>query len=726
MDSPRAFLVVALAISRRPLATLAILALALAPLLVGSAGVRPDNSLDAWFVEDDPALEQYHGFLRKYGNDEAVLVGFETPGGAGAAAEIALQRRIAARLREVDGVARVVAGGDLPPAGSRGMVARDGTAVGLVAWLDVRPDIEQARGRIITAVERAAREELDPLGRTAHLAGNGVLYEGLNQQTIRDTGIFLGLALLAMVAILAVGLRSWRAVILALVAPLVTAVAGIGVLGLAGRPFTVVGSALPTLILVIALADAIHVLLHYEHVRRSAPPADEVARRQQVAAAIAWVAVPCLFTSLTTAGGFLALATSRMALVRDFGIFAAVGMLLAWVVTLTFLAAALALWDVRPPVRGTGGGAVQRALDSMAAAVPRLRGIIVGAAILLAVVLGAGVARVRADTETIALLPSGHVVRRDSEWLERRLGAYTPLEMEVTKRSGLRDAAFLERIRTWRTRAEALPGVDRTFSATDLAGRPEHAAFSAPSAQGGPATGYLSADGRSLRVTAYVPMTSARGLARVATALEREGEAVFGATGAVRATGYLPLYVRITDYVVQSTLMGLAASLVLVFAFMALLIRSARGLAAAVPVNVLPVLLVFGVMGWAGIPLDIATATVGAIILGIVVDDTIHFLHRYRHERRAGRASATAAAESVKYAGRGIVLTSAVLACGFAVMTAAGTKSIAYFGLVATIAIVGAVIADLLLLPALLSFGGDERPAPLVGVEATAEARNAG
>lgn len=699
MAAPRAFHSAALAIVRRPVLTLFLLAAALAPLLAASARVRPDNSLDAWFVEGDPALAQYHDFLREYGNDEAILVGFDTPGGARTDAELALQRRMARRIAGVDGVARVLAGAELPPPLARGVVAADGRAAAVVAWLDVRPGLERERGRIIGEVRDAARAELAPLGRAPHLAGNGVLYEGLNAQTIRDTGVFLTLSIVAMVVLLALGLRSLRALAIALVGPLVSAGAGIGVQELAGRPFTVVGSALPTLILVIALADAIHVLLHYEAVRRAAPPADAAARKAQAASAIAWVALPCFFTALTTSAGFLALGTSRIALVRDFGIFAAIGMLLAWVVTLVFLAAALSLWDLHPPVRSAGGGLLQRWLDRTAAAVPRRRLHVIASAVVTTILLAAGTRRLTVDTDTIGLLPAGHEVRRDSDWLERRLGAYTPLEMRVMHDGSLPEPEFRARLLAWRAAAERVPGVGHTFSGVDLAGTPAAA----------PGGGYVSADGRSVRVTAYVPMMTSDGLARAASALEREGRRIFGRPDAVHATGYLPLYVRISDYVVQSTISGLFSSFVLVFVLMALLIRSPAGMAAAIPVNVLPVLLVFGAMGWMGIPLDLATATVGTIVLGIVVDDTIHFLHRYQEERRAGLPSVAAARESMRDAGRSIVLTSAVLVCGFAVMIAAGTKSIAWFGLVATLAIAGAALADLILLPALLALGaGDE------------------
>ena len=700
MEPPRAIATVASAICRRPITALLVLLVALAPLLVAAGRVRPNNSLDAWFVEGDPALARYHAFLREFGNDEAILIGYETPDGARSPSEVDVQLRIAARLDRVDGIERVLAGSAMLAGLSEGLVAKDGRATALVAWLTVRPDIEQVRGRVIDEARAAAAAELTPLGRTPHLVGNGVLYDGLNRQTMKDSGVFLTLALVAMVILLAIGLRNWRAVILALVAPLLSAFAGMGILELSGRPFTVVGSALPTLILVVALSDAIHALLHYEHVRRLHPPANAAERRNQAASAVGWVAVPCLFTALTTAAGFASLVTSKIALVRDFGVFAAAGMLLAWVVTLVFLTAALALWDVRPPER-RANGMLERMIDGYAARLPSLRRPVLIGTIIIAIVMGIGAARIHADTDTIGLLPAKHEVRRDSEWLEQRLGAYTPLEMRVTSPAGIMDTTFLRQLRAWRARAEALPEVERTFSALDVRGLSSGVGDAVPTDE----SSYVSADEKTLRVSAYVPMTTANGFARIAAALEREGVAAFGRADAVEASGYLPLYVRIVQYIVRSTVVGFGTASVIVFALMFPLVRSVRGMVAAMVVNLLPVLLVFGLMGWSGIPLDIATATVGAIVLGIVVDDTIHFLHRYQVALRAGMSSTAAATETIRQAGRGMILTSAVLGSGFAVMIAAGTKSISYFGLLAALAVLSAVACDLLLLPVLLSIG---------------------
>lgn len=674
----------------RPLATLAVVAALVAPLLFLATRLVPDNSLASWFVERDPALEAYQAFLARYGNDEAIVVAVETPRGARDAEERRLHEGLGTSLRGVDGIARVLVGSALPPAASAGLVARDGSAAALVAWMEARPDLDAIRGRVIDAVDSIASAAFAPSGRPVRLVGTGVLYEGLNRQTTRDTGIFLTLALLAMVGVLAIAFRDARAVGFAILPPLVAAGAAMGLFVASGRPFTVVGSAMPTLVLVIALADTVHFLAHYGAVRRASPPAGERERRDQLAEAAAWIAVPCLHTAITTAAGFAALATSRIALIRDFGLLAAAGILLAWAVSLAMITALVAIADLRPPT-GDREPRIARTLAALARTLPAHRAAIIGGFTVAVVVLGFGIVRVRADTLTIGILPSDSRVRLDSDWVERRLGSYTPLEFVIRTPGPAPDPAFATRLAGWREAVTRIPGVERTFTASDL-GMLGFAMLPA----------YLAPGGTEVRVTAFVPMTTARTFTALADRIEEAGAAAFGDPTIVRADGYLPLYSRITDYVVQSTLWGLGSAFLLVFGFLWLLARDWRTVVAAIPSNVVPIFLVFGVMGWAGIPLDIATATVGAIVLGIVVDDTIHVLHRYRQARLAGAAPAAAAEATVREAGPSVVLTSVVVGAGFAVMIAASTTGIAYFGLVATLAVIGALIADLILLPVLL------------------------
>jgi uncharacterized protein len=717
MRSQRNLFRVLHAVARRPGTTLLALLVAVAPLAMAGAGLKPDNSLAVWFVRDDPALEGYRGFVREFGNDEVVAIAYRAPGDALAPAEVEVQRRAAARLRALDGIDQVLAPGVLadslgtgPQARAylrrAGLVSEDGRTATLLARMSARADIDAVRGDILDRLRAAADSTLGA-GRPAHYAGIGVVYDALNRQTIKDSGFYLGIAFLVMGVLLWFALRRWRAVAIALVPPVVVSVMTTGLFVLTGRPFTQVTSILPMLVLVIGLSDAIHLVAHYYAERRASPGAlGTDARREMVARAAAWVALPNLFTALTTAAGFLALASSRMPAIRDLGLFAAAGMLILWVMTLLVGTAALALWDVPPPPERPQGGRLDAALASLSIHIPRWRWAVLGGMTVLTAILLAGATRVKADTYTLQLLPPDHVARADSRWIERNAGFYTPLEFVVTatERGGgtpdALDPRLLRAVAEWQRRAEEMPDVDRTFGVADLAA----------AGRAVPGGGYVSADGREARVTAFVAMTSTRGFAGTVERLEGHGYDIVGGAGAgyLRASGYLPLYLRIVDYVVSGTIWGLAISTLIVFAMVGLLLRSLGLTLAAIPTNLFPVALVFGIMGWTGIPLDIATATIGAIVLGIAVDDTIHFLFRYRTEREAGLSREEAVGRTYRETGRAVVFASMVLAIGFAVLATSSSQSIAYFGIVASLSIVGAMLADLFLLPVLLLFGPKE------------------
>ncbi|HEU0015280.1 MAG TPA: efflux RND transporter permease subunit [Longimicrobium sp.] len=699
------------AVTRRPRTALLAALAAVLPLAAAGSGLRPDNSLSVWFVEHDPALAEYRRFLRQFGSDEVAAIAYRAPGDALAPAEAVVQRRAAERVEAVDGIAQVLAPGVMADTLGRdsaargwlrraGLVSADGRTAVLLARMDVRDDIDARRGGILDSLRASVDATLGAAGRPAHYAGIGVVYDALNRQTIRDSAVYLGIAFVVMAVLLWLALRRWRAVAIAIVPPVLVSVMTTGLFALTGRPFTQVTSILPMLVLVIGLSDAIHLITHYYADRRAAGPVDEPARRELVARSAAWVALPNLFTALTTAAGFLALASSRMPAIRDLGLFAAAAMLMGWVMTLVVGAAALALWDLPPPPERARGGRIDRALAWLSVEVRRARWAVLGVMALVTTGLLVLTLFLRVDTYTIDLLPPGHVARQDSRWIERNAGNYVPLEYVVRAGPGqsVLDPDVLERTVRWQRYAERDSRVERTFGFPDLAplGR---------AAPGGP---YVSADGREGRVTLFVPMTSTAGFQAVIDELSYGGDPLEAAGGSLRPAGYLPLYLRIVDYVVSGTVWGLAISTLIVFAMVGLLLRSWRLTLAAVPTNLFPVALVFGIMGWTGIPLDIATATIGAIVLGIAVDDTIHFLFRYRAERQAGTPRQEAVARTYRETGRAVVYASLVLAIGFAVLATSSSRSIAYFGIVSSLAILGAMLADLLLLPAILLLGSRE------------------
>ena len=139
-----------------------------------------------------------------------------------------------------------------------------------------------------------------------------------------------------------------------------------------------------------------------------------------------------------------------------------------------------------------------------------------------------------------------------------------------------------------------------------------------------------------------------------------------------------------------------------VFAMVACFFRSVPWALAAMIPTLLPVVVTLGAMGLWGIYLDMGTAMVGAVVLGIAIDDTVHILTQYRRRRLRGLAAAAAIRAAVLHVGRAVVTTSLALALGFFVLTLSSWESVASFGFLSGVAILGAMLADLFVLPALV------------------------
>ena len=162
------------------------------------------------------------------------------------------------------------------------------------------------------------------------------------------------------------------------------------------------------------------------------------------------------------------------------------------------------------------------------------------------------------------------------------------------------------------------------------------------------------------------------------------------------------LIANMDRYLLHSATRSMGLAFITVLIFMTLALRSVRlGLFSMIP-NILPVALVIGVMGWCGIALDPGTTMIGAVALGLVVDNTVHFLHHLRRRIFAGDDLETAVHDTLMKTGRAVVTTSIVLTCGFWLMLFASFNPNIYFGLLCGLAILFGLVADLVMLPAAL------------------------
>ena len=753
------------ALERRALPLIAVFVAAALGLGYFATTIGIDNSLKVWFVEGDPALVAYDDYKATFGNDETVVVAVTAPDGIYQpaylerirAASLALDalpgvksvQSLALSLHATDADGELEAGPLLPETGPigpeeaaavkrrveanpqfHGVLVGDTDTISLIQ-VEPRdtPDFEKKRKQLIDEIEAIVYPALQKEGSQVHLGGIGVVYEGLNEASLRDTTLFVTLSYVILLIGLWVIFRRvvWVAIGGAIVG--VTVLATMGLAGLAGKDMNMVTGIIPTLIMTIGILDLVHLVDSYEE-----GVAAGLSRERILRTCVAVTVVPCIVNSFTDAIGFASFIVAPVGAIRDLGWLVSAGLLILLVAVLVIGIPALARFGGRskeaaaraalPADRGLIGRAVLGLLDVAV----RRRALVIAAAVVLFAVSALGMSRLTVDTYTIGFLPTDHRVRADHAAIEQAFGPYVPLEMTVDAR----DATIFE--------PEVMRAMDRVQSAFE--GHPDIGAVtgiadivkqSLEAYTGDPADHVIpdsragvvqvlenvygqSSDGedhlnallddrrepKRTHITARTGLPSANTIA--ATLRDLDGlAAAEDATIDVSASGYLPLYVRITRNITDAQIRSAFSAFLLVAIVMMLLLRSIKlGLLSMVP-NLLPAMMTLGAMGFAGIPLDLATVLIAGIVIGISVNDTSHIMFRYRHELAASPDDPVAALRRMMIgAGRPVVMSSLVLIAGFGVLLLASVKSVFYFGLLTLATTSAALLADLLITPALI------------------------
>lgn len=691
---------------RFPSAGLCLLVSVLAASQLSSLAVS--NSLEIWYPQDDPELLNYRRFQENYGSDEIVVAAVRRDDGFATAAGTELVGSLTDDLLDIDGVATVTSIVTVPQSlgAARGrLLSDDGKTTALVLQMMTGEDFESRRHQILLDVELA----IDAYGMQTRLAGYGVVFDGLNEESTTGTTTLLLSAHGLMLVLLAIFFRRSGAVAITLLAVGNATLWTMGLYVLLGHKLNMITMVLPTLVLVIGIADCVHLLRSVAKQDRS------LDQQQRVVQGLAAVIGPCLLTSVTTAAGFMALATSGLPVIQALGWFGGVGMLAAYVTSMIICTAGLSWRGVEPKLAASRLDAIASSLFDVATRAPRS---IIAAFAVVSIVAMVGISQLETDTNSIAYLKKTHKVRQDSDFIESHLGPYVPVEFTVTAGGDIMQGAYLDAIQQWQIDASELDAVGWSWSLVDALGvkrdeRPSSIGMQSVARRlarirrfSPRTTAAMLAGDNELRVSFGAPIMSARSVRSLIEEIVAKAE--FPPELDLRPAGYSPLYTRIVDELVWSQVRGFSAAMVLIVLLLGLAMRSWRRIFLALPANAVPVVLTLGLMGLTGIPLDVASATIATVILGLVVDDTVHIL-KPDGDKGINESMKVAA----NTAGGTLMMTTIVLALGFGVLGLAEIRSVAWFGTLTSFAMIAAILTDLLLLPALASaFGNQSRSRP--------------
>jgi predicted RND superfamily exporter protein len=489
-----------------------------------------------------------------------------------------------------------------------------------------------------------------------------------------------------------------------------TVVLTLGLMAVVGRELTMVSTALPSLLWVLALSNCIHVLQRYQQ-QRQREPVDAA-----VAAAVEEAVRPCTLAALTTALGFVSLVTADMAPVREVGLFAAFGLVISLPVNLVLAPELIRLMGVpaRRSVARAGAGWTSRL-------VLRHPKRVLAAAAVTAVLAAVTLPSIRVESNPLTFLPSDHEVTEAYRFVGDRLAGFYSLEVVVESRSIWTDPSHWPVLEALEDRLASSPVVAKVLGPLDVLRKLRHwrngfdpEYYELPGSQDeaesllsglddrgrGLLDRLVAEEGHAVRLSAIVnEMDEGRFLELVESARLAVSQLPDGASGWV--TGMVLGLVESQQRLVDSQLSSLGLACGVIFLAILVGLRSWRLMLASVPPNLFPVLVMFEAMAVTRIPLDAATVMVASVALGIAVDNTIHLLAGYERHRRAGANPDVAVRATMERVGSALVITSLTAAVGFFSLCLSAFVPIRDFGLLAGVTMLVALTADLFVVPAL-------------------------
>ncbi len=554
-----------------------------------------------------------------------------------------------------------------------------------------------------------------------YLTGLIMLDITLGEASQNEMAILIPIMLLVLLGLVLVSLRSITGTLLVLVVILFSVITGMGFAGWMGIQITPPSSNAPVVILTLAVADCIHFLVTLFQLMRKGK-----SKNEAIVESLRINFQAILLTSVTTAIGFLSMNFSEAPPFRDLGNMVAAGVLAAFCYSILFLPALIAALPLKVKVRPSVTR--QPAINKLARFVVRRQGVIFWVLLIFSVTISFGVLKIDLNDDYIRYFDTNYDFRTDSDFVMKNLtGLYTiEYALDSGAPAGINNPDFLKTVDKFSTWYATQPHVVNVNTFTDSLKRinkklhnDDPAFYRIPDERevaaqyrllyemslpfGLDLNDQINIDKSSLRVVVTLSDLTTKKLRQADARAHQWLKENAPVTMVTSGTGLSLLYAHISGRCINSMLGATFGAVLLISFILMLTLRSFKiGMISLIP-NMLPAFMAFGLWGLTAGRVGIAFSVLAAVTIGIVVDDTIHFLSKYL---RARREHGLPPDEAVVYAfdtvGVALVVTTTTLATGFLVLSVSGFKPSSDMGIMTVMTIFFAIFLDFFLLPALL------------------------
>ncbi len=585
---------------------------------------------------------------------------------------------------------------------------------------------DSSKSEMVRAADTIA-QSFDSENFHVYIAGSLAVNDYNKQSVQKDMQKFVKLVLLMMMVFLFVVFRRVSAVFLPIFIVVISLLSTIGIMALVGTPITIPTQILPSFLLAVGIGAVVHLLaMFFKDLN------ENLDKKQAITYALGHSGLAIIMTSLTTAAGLLSFSTASIAPIADLGIFAATGVMIALINTLILLPALLSVLPIKP--------AKEKALAKTAKMDNFLKAIadfsvnnakaIVSVSAVIAVIWVYAATSVAFKHDPLSWQPDDSPIKIATNRVDKELRGSVTMEViiDTKKENGLYDAELLHKIDNLVKKAQELKtekhfvgkgwGVNEVLKEIHRAlheNKNEYYKITKNDALipqefllfensgSDDLEDLVDSSFSKARLTFKLPWMEAGEYSEISDKLTDLLHEELGSDVEITITGMVPLFQRTLDAAMNSMAISYVVAFILIAIMMVILLGSVKiGLISMIP-NVLPIVMTIGFMSMTDIHLDMFTMLVGAIVIGLSVDDTVHFFHNFAKYHHEGLHVKEAIEETMIGTGRALVATSIVLSLGFYVYMFASLSNLIHFGLLAGGAIIIALFSNIILGPALLT-----------------------
>lgn len=709
--------------------------------------LKIDNSLTIWFLEDDPSYQAYIDFQEKFGSDEIYVAMFPLDNALSEEAN----NKLKALTRDIERLPYVktsfslakakyplYANGNIQflelynskrsekslkslfsklPNVTSQLVSEDYKNLFFYVQLNPTPTIEKKRKAILGEITSAVEHHFSEY----HLTGPPVLNEAYSKGIYKESLLFGVLTVLVITILLLFLLPSKRYLLVSLLSVAIPVSLLFGIIASMGFALNMISMLIPTILMVYSVSDAVHIINIYHKEGVSNKIKDKV---DLISIAVRKSLTPCFYTTLTTFVGYFALFLSPLPAFKNMGILTCVGLLLSfllvYVITIIGFSFMSLNFEKAKPVLALQSINQTKFINRINTFTSQYkRTIIVSFTTLLVLGLYA-VTKVKIDTRSLDLLAEGKA-KQDLRIVEDQLKGSSRLQLNVSTKNGepilSRDA--LEQLEDFQNKLEENPLIIAPVSIVNIKSFLEKrspvlfqsnvsegkikATLSSVDTNDNSFFKLFSEDFSTAGITLSLPEMTTSELEKILVDIEQDFNTSFKTKDfKLKINGFAVVFAQLNNFILETQFKSFFAAFFVAFICLLVFIRSVKTTLLVLIPNILPLAILAIAMSLLDIPLDVSTAMITPIMLGIAMDDTIHLVYKYRRSKIISGSPKERIDEAMHYTGSALISTTIALVGGFLIIASSATPSVSDFGILCAVTVAIALVTDIFYLPALL------------------------